>query len=217
MTETMLVLISQITISMVVNPDHSHNDVDDDGHNSDSDNNNDNNNDNMWRQMMITAILAHCRSKLSLAQSAVHRCEAECSDLQDNNHTLSHQLARSASHLTIAHTRLRYTHMADPANTCQRLSCAGSSQSILNAVCWCTHCVNWFACKCCILTFGWYKHCIVTVMAAIKRHSKHTRGGSFQHHYMLHSSICKCRMVFPTSSFALQVADSTMLASKGSL
>jgi len=84
--------------------------------------------------MVLKPVLAHCRSKLSLAQSAVHRCEAECSGLQDHNHSLSHQLARSASHLTIAHTRLRYSQMAGLANTCQRLICAGSTQRILNAV-----------------------------------------------------------------------------------
>lgn len=73
-----------------------------------------------------------------MAQSAVHRCEAECSGLQDHNQSLSHQLARSASNLTIAHTRLRYTHMAGSANTyvagssntCQKLTHAGSMQRI---------------------------------------------------------------------------------------
>ncbi|DBB03226.1 TPA: hypothetical protein ACH3X1_013287 [Trebouxia sp. C0004] len=56
----------------------------------------------------MQADMAQLRSKLSLVQSAVHRCEAECSGLQDHNQSLSHQLARSASHLTIAHTRLRW-------------------------------------------------------------------------------------------------------------
>ena len=84
--------------------------------------------------IMMTAILAHCRSKLSLAQSAVYRCEAECSGLQDHNRSLSHQLARSASHLTIAHTRLRYTHMTGSTHTCQRLTCAGSTQNVSDAV-----------------------------------------------------------------------------------
>lgn len=84
--------------------------------------------------MILKTVLAHRRSKLSLAQSAVHRCEAECSGLQDHNHSLSHQLARSASHLTIAHTRLRYSHMAKLAHTCQRLTCASSSQNVLDAV-----------------------------------------------------------------------------------
>lgn len=83
--------------------------------------------------MMMTAILAHCRSKLSLAQSAVQRCEAECSGLQDHNLSLSHQLARSASHLTIAHSKLRYTHMARSVNTCHRLTCAGSTQRCMLA------------------------------------------------------------------------------------
>ncbi len=74
-----------------------------------------------------------------MAQSAVHRCEAECSGLQDHNQSLSHQLARSASHLTIAHTRLRYTRMAESAKIGQRLSFAGSGQHVLDASQWCTH------------------------------------------------------------------------------
>ncbi|KAL0030510.1 hypothetical protein WJX79_000290 [Trebouxia sp. C0005] len=56
----------------------------------------------------LQADMAQLRSKLSLAQSTVHRCETELSGVQDHNRTLSHQLARSASHLTIAHTRLRW-------------------------------------------------------------------------------------------------------------
>lgn len=92
--------------------------------------------------MMMTAILAHCRSKLSLAQSAVHRCEAECSGLQNHNRSLSDQLACSACHLTIAHTRLRYFSRAGVAHTCQRLTCAGSAQNVMNAVRRCTHGVD---------------------------------------------------------------------------
>ncbi|KAL0024417.1 hypothetical protein WJX77_000946 [Trebouxia sp. C0004] len=82
----------------------------------------------------MQADMAQLRSMLSLVQSAVHWCEAECSGLQNHNQSLSHQLACSASHLTIAHTRLSCTDMAGSANTCQKLSCASRTQNVLDAV-----------------------------------------------------------------------------------
>ena len=62
--------------------------------------------------LKIAVDMLICRSKLSMAQSSANKCEAECSSLQEDNASLSCQLARCQGQLGVTQVKLRWVFIS---------------------------------------------------------------------------------------------------------